>query len=285
MAVLTAHTSFGGIDAETGETREAGATTVTSNLGAEVISDGTLGEEYSVQSFSVERNGSNQYITDTSALKDTDLITIGDEGLKVEWSTLKSMGMAPSVAAAIQEANAAQSWHTQGIGDGDNTQRNAQRSDQRNDLHNSTHEDPMGILQDNLTDGIRQGDLSANVATRSQLLADTAAMVGADVEDAVSFMAHAALTGDFDTATLDRMGLSEDHARDQLSGIQAAIAEDVRGFLGDREFAQLQLWSQRYPEVAPAMVDTAVRHALGMGGRAEWVSLYAQLNDQYGGRL
>jgi hypothetical protein len=281
MAVLTAHTSFGGIDAETGETREAGATTVTSNLGAEVISDGTLGEEYSVQSFSVERNGSNQYITDTSALKDTDLITIGDEGLKVEWSTLKSMGMAPSVAAAIQEANAAQSWHTQGIGDDDN----AQRSDQRSEQRYTTHEDPMGILQDNLTDGVRHGDLSANVATRSQLLADTAAMVGADVEDAVSFMAHAALTGDFDTATLDRMGLSEDHARDQLSGIQAAIAEDVRGFLGDREFAQLQLWSQRYPEVAPAMVDTAVRHALGMGGRAEWVSLYAQLNDQYGGRL
>ena len=281
MAVLTAHTSFGGIDAETGETREAGATTVTSNLGAEVISDGTLGEEYSVQSFSVERNGSNQYITDTSALKDTDLITIGDEGLKVEWSTLKSMGMAPSVAAAIQEAHAAQSWHTQGIGDDDN----AQRSDQRSEQRYTTHEDPMGILQDNLTDGVRHGDLSANVATRSQLLADTAAMVGADVEDAVSFMAHAALTGDFDTATLDRMGLSEDHARDQLSGIQAAIAEDVRGFLGDREFAQLQLWSQRYPEVAPAMVDTAVRHALGMGGRAEWVSLYAQLNDQYGGRL
>lgn len=281
MAVLTAHTSFGGIDAETGETREAGSTTVTSNLGAEVISDGTLGEEYSVQSFSVERNGSNQYITDTSALKDTDLITIGDEGLKVAWSTLKSMGMAPSVAAAIQEANAAQSWHTQGIGDDDNAQRSAQRSEQRY----TSHEDPMGILQDNLTDGIRQGDLSANVATRSQLLADTAAMVGADVEDAVSFMAHAALTGDFDTATLDRMGLSEDHARDQLSGIQAAIAEDVRGFLGDREFAQLQLWSQRYPEVGPAMVDTAVRHALGMGGRAEWVSLYAQLNDQYGGRL
>ena len=281
MAVLTAHTSFGGIDAETGETREAGATTVTSNLGAEVISDGTLGEEYSVQSFSVERNGSNQYITDTSALKDTDLITIGDEGLKVEWSTLKSMGMAPSVAAAIQEANAAQSWHTQGIGDDDN----AQRSDQRSEQRYTTHEDPMGILQDNLTDGVRHGDLSANVATRSQLLADTAAMVGADVEDAVSFMAHAALTGDFDTATLDRMGLSEDHARDQLSGIQAAIAEDVRGFLGDREFAQLQLWSQRYPEVAPAMVDTAVRHALGMGGRAEWVSLYAQINDQYGGRL
>lgn len=189
------------------------------------------------------------------------------------------MGMAPSVAAAIQEANAAQVWHSQGVGEVPKNDMDDQWDDQ------GTDEDPLGILQDNLTDAIRHGDLSASVATRSQLIADTANMVGANVEDAIGFMAHAALTGEFDATALGQLGLSVDHARDQLSGIQEAIADDVRGFIGDREFAQLQLWSQRYPEVAPAMIDTAVRHALGIGGRGEWVSLFAELNDRYGNRI
>lgn len=278
MAVMTATTSFGGVDAQTGKASVAGETTVTKNLGAEVITEDTLGEDYSVASFSVLRNGSNQHITDTNDLKDSDLITIGDEGLQVEWSTLKTMGMAPSVAAAIQEANSAQVWKTQGLDDGETPE----------DSHIDTEQgepqgDPMDVLQGNLMEAIREGDLSSTVATQSQLLADTAAMVGADLEDAVSFMANAALTGEFDSTTLQQVGISEDQARDQLSGIQSAIAEDVRGFVGDREFAQMQMWSSRYPEVVPAMIDAGVRHALGVGGRNEWLSLYAKLNDEYGG--
>lgn len=277
MAVLTATTSFGGTDVETGETFEAGETTIKENLGAETITEGTLGDDYSVASFTVERYGSTQFITDTSDLKDTDLIAVGDAGLKVEWSTLKSMGMAPSVAAAIQDANSAQVWHTQGTSEG-----LQQASEPDTQLNRG--DDPISILEENLTDSIRQGDISANVATRSQLVADTAAMAGADFEDAVNLMAQAALNGDFDEAALQQMGLSENHLQDQLSGIQEAISDDVRGFIGDHEFARMQLWSQRYPEVASTVVDTAVRHALGMGSRAEWINLYAEFNDKYGGR-
>jgi len=284
MAVLSVTTSTASGDSvtqsnDTYEVHQEGSqsevTTMMSAGGN--ISTATLPDDMASDSFSVTRGGSEQFVSDASELKPTDLVNVS--GMMVEWSTVQSMGLAPSVHAEIQASNAQQAFKTQGIGE---------QSHGDNDGYDEAPEGPAtptSTLMDNIMASVSQGDMGPNTAANIELLSDQAEMAGVGIEDMLGGFEAAFNQGGFDSEILSALNLSENQANDALNNLKANVSSDVAGYIGDGEFKQMETWAGRYPEMADAVMELSMKHVTGNASRANWKSLWKQAVDAYGDRL
>lgn len=245
------------------------------------INTASLPDSLSVESFSVVRGGSSQtYVSDISELQPTDLVNVG--GMDVEYSVAQSMGLTPSIRAAIEDANANQAYKTQGGHAPDGYEVS---DDEGYEAAQEAPETPVGNLLSNIEESVRSGDMSPSTASHIELLSDQAEMAGVGIEEMLGGFNEAFNRGGFDDEILSVLNLSEKQANDAMNNLRTSISSDISGFIGDRQYEQMSIWADRYPsELGSAMLDLSFAHAVGNASRSEWQDLWERAKNAYSDR-
>ena len=201
--------------------------------------------------------------------------------MDVEYSVAQSMGLTPSIRAAIEDANANQAYKTQG---GDAPDGYEVSDDEGYEAAQETPETPSGILLSNIEESVRSGDMGPSLAANIELLSDQAEMAGVSIEDVMGGFQHAFTNGGFDPALLSELNMSHNQATDALENIKQNVSSDVAGYIGSENFQQMSVWANRFPEMGRAVTELSMSHAVGNASRSEWQDLWERAVNAYSDR-
>lgn len=289
MNPMQVTTSFGGIDAETGEYIPEG----TSEVKALPTSGGRITEDSfhamyddHVSGAVVTRNGDNVTINALSDYRDDDLIRISDgggPGMEMTVASLKAAGLGymleEAVNSSVASRRSAGGAPQGGPQEAPLGAQGAQGTSQ--DAPQDTG-DSRSNLEANLQDAVASGELDQRTAANASLFYDTAEMLGVDPDMAAAYAIDALDTGDYSVIEA-ALGPQGDHgaARNTIEAVYQAVEAEAERAIGRIGMMELEQAATVHPEVRRAILEVGHQVATGQMGRDAFSALLSEIKANY----